>query len=183
MIEILLILIIVLIAILGYSIMIQLTSIARAIGRNYTLYPAFSEEDIIRQTQKAKRQSELFEWSLESLQKLDAKEKKDIENIDYSDLYKGAYENMIEQEQENEHESEILLYMIEANLAVINGKKTIKETHKEYKKIYATATDRMIYVKKRYKEWLMETRKDRQKADEKLFPFLKKGDVLSEKDK
>lgn len=184
MIETLLVVIIVLIVFFGNNILKQVTSIVRATGRNYTLYPVFSEEDIIRQQKEAEKQDELFELSLEYLQKLEIKEKKDIENIDHSDQFKSAMKDMIEKELEKSYESTRLYLMIEANLQVINGKKTIAETHiEDIGKIYVNLSIRMDEVEKRYKKWLTETRKDRQVHKEKLFPFLKKSDSLHGKDK
>lgn len=141
-----------------YHVSNQLTQIGQILlNRDYTNYPVYPRSNLIKQEQEVKEHTAETRILQEHIQhELLPKEKQDIKSFnEFSEEYKNQIKELIHKQIVNEAILKEYHYMVEGNISVLNGKKTIKEVEDGYNLL---SINRMFgnikEQEKRYREWL-----------------------------
>lgn len=119
-----------------------------------TLYPVFSKGAIKEQLASIRVENELLESQTAIVEELSKKENKKGEPFEPSEEFKRAIRQKFKQAVARDIEVEECNFMVEANIAVLNGEKIDSLFDEWEERFVVTRFEReRKEVEKRYKEW------------------------------
>lgn len=125
--------------------------------RNYSQYPLYSLEEIEEASDQAKEAQRNHRYKDILYKDLTVKEEGEGAKLpkDFSEEYWTARKESLHSYLEAQHEWKKVKSMIESNLAIIGGRKTIEQAEHDFvEKFLMTDPDINGQVESRYKKWL-----------------------------